>query len=147
MTTAEPGLGLEAARTIVAGARAHGQSEGFKPLTVVVLDSGGHMVAVEREDGSSMKRFEIGFGKAHGALSLGMGSRSIMGRAEQQPYFIAAVTSAVGGSLVPVPGGVLVRDADGVLLGAVGVTGDTSDNDEAAAVAGIEGAGLTAQVD
>ena len=75
-----------------------------------------------------------------------MGSRSIMGRAEQQPYFIAAVTSAVGGALVPVPGGVLVRDADGALLGAVGVTGDTSDNDEAAAVAGIEGAGLTAQV-
>ena len=86
---------------------------GFKPMTVVVLDAGGHVVAVEREDGSSMKRFEIGFGKAHGALSLGMGSRSIMGRAEQQPYFIAAVTSAVGGALVPVPGGVLVRDADG----------------------------------
>ena len=109
-----------------------------------MLDAGGHVVAVEREDGSSMKRFEIGFGKAHGALSLGMGSRSIMGRAEQQPYFIAAVTSAVGGALVPVPGGVLVRDAEGALLGAVGVTGDTSDNDEAAAVAGIEGAGLTA---
>ncbi len=105
------------------------------------------MVAVEREDGSSMKRFEIGFGKAYGALSLGMGSRSIMGRAEQQPYFVAAVTSAVGGTLVPVPGGVLVRDDGGDLIGAVGVTGDTSDNDEAAAVAGITGAGLTPQVD
>ena len=116
-------------------------------MTVVVLDAGGHVVAVEREDGSSIGRFEIGFGKAHGALSLGMGSRSIMGRAEQQPYFIAAVTSAVGGSLVPVPGGVLVRDSGGDLLGAVGVTGDTSDNDEAAAVAGIEGAGLTAQAE
>jgi len=141
------GIDLETARTIVAGARAHAQQAGLKPLTVVVLDDGGHVVAVEREDGSSTKRFEIGFGKAHGALSLGMGSRSIMGRAEQQPYFIAAVTSAVGGSLVPVPGGVLVRDAQGALLGAVGVTGDTSDNDEAAAVAGIEGAGLTGQVD
>ena len=140
-------LDLEAARTIIAGARAHAQSEGFKPLTVVVLDSGGHVVAVEREDGSSMKRFEIGYGKAHGALSLGMGSRSIMGRAEQQPFFIAAVTSAVGGALVPVPGGVLVRDADGELVGAVGVTGDTSENDEAAAVAGIDSAGLTAQTD
>ncbi len=140
-------MDLETARTIIAGARAHGQSAGFKPLTVVVLDDGGHVVAVEREDGSSMKRFEIGYGKAHGALSLGMGSRSIMGRAEQQPYFIAAVTSAVGGALVPVPGGVLVKDGDGGLVGAVGVTGDTSDNDEAAAVAGIEGAGLTAQVD
>lgn len=140
-------LTLDTARSIIAGIRAHGSQAGFKPLTVVVLDSGGHVVAVEREDGASMKRFEIGFGKAYGALSLGMGSRSIMARAEQQAYFIAAVTSAVGGTLVPVPGGVLVRDEGGDLLGAVGVTGDTSDNDEAAAVAGIEGAGLTAQVD
>jgi uncharacterized protein GlcG (DUF336 family) len=140
-------LDLETARTIIAGARAHGSSAGLKPLTVVVLDAGGHVVAVEREDGSSMKRFEIGFGKAYGALSLGMGSRSIMGRAEQQPYFVAAVTSAVGGTLVPVPGGVLVRNEGGDLVGAVGITGDTSDNDEAAAVAGIDAAGLTAQVD
>ena len=145
----EPGmsdsLDLETARTIVAGARAHAASEGFKPMTVVVLDAGGHVVAVEREDGSSTKRFEIGFGKAHGAISLGIGSRSIMQRAEQQPYFVAAVTHAVGGSLVPVPGGVLIKSGDGTLLGAVGVTGDTSDNDEAAAVAGIEAAGLTAE--
>jgi uncharacterized protein GlcG (DUF336 family) len=141
------GLDLETARRIVSGARAHARDAGLKPLTVVVLDDGGHVVAVEREDGSSTGRFEIGFGKAHGALSLGMGSRSIMDRAEQQPYFIAAVTAAVGGSLVPVPGGVLVRDAEGGLLGAVGVTGDSSDNDEAAAVAGIEAAGLTAQPD
>ena len=140
-------LDLDTARAIVAGARKHAAQAGLKPLTVVVLDAGGHVVAVEREDGSSTKRFEIGFGKAHGALSLGMGSRSIMGRAEQQPYFITAVTSAVGGALVPVPGGVLVRDTDGGLLGAVGVTGDTSDNDETAAVAGIESAGLTAQPD
>ncbi|WP_107774915.1 GlcG/HbpS family heme-binding protein [Nocardioides sediminis] len=140
-------LDLETARTIIAGARAHGSSAGLKPLTVVVLDAGGHVVAVEREDGSSMKRFEIGFGKAYGALSLGMGSRSIMGRAEQQAYFVAAVTSAVGGTLVPVPGGVLVRNDGGDLVGAVGITGDTSDNDEAAAVAGITAAGLTPQVD
>ena len=140
-------IDLETARTIIAGTRAHAAQAGFKPMTVVVLDAGGHVVAVEREDGSSMKRVEIGFGKAHGALSLGMGSRSIMARAEQQAYFISAVTSAVGGALVPVPGGVLVRDAEGTLLGAVGVTGDTSDNDEAAAVAGIESAGLGAQPD
>ena len=139
------GISLDSARSIVAGARAHGRAQGFKPLTVVVLDAGGHVVAVEREDGSSMKRFESGYGKAHGALSLGMGSRSIMARAEQQPYFVAAVTSAVGGALVPVPGGVLVRGAGGALLGAVGITGDSSDNDEAAAVAGIESAGLTAE--
>jgi uncharacterized protein GlcG (DUF336 family) len=138
-------LSLDIARTIIAGVRGHAAEAGFKPMTVVVLDPGGHVVAVEREDGSSMSRFEIGRGKAYGALALGMGSRAIMGRAEQQPYFIAAVTSAVGGSLVPVPGGVLVLDSEGELLGAVGVTGDTSDNDESAAVAGIEGAGLTAQ--
>ena len=138
-------IDLDTARSIIAGTRAHAATAGFKPMTVVVLDAGGHVVAAEREDGSSIKRFEIAFGKAHGALSLGMGSRSIMGRAEQQPYFIAAVTSAVGGALVPVPGGVLVRDAQGALVGAVGVTGDTSDNDEAAAVAGIEGSGLAAQ--
>ena len=140
-------LDLETARTIVAAARAHGREQGLKPLTVVVLDPGGHVVAVEREDGASIGRFDIGFGKAHGALALGMGSRSIMGRAEQQAYFIAAVTNAVGGSLVPVPGGVLVKDSGGELMGAVGITGDTSDNDEAAAVAGIEAAGLVAQVD
>ena len=140
-------LDLDTARSIVASARAHGREAGFKPLTVVVLDPGGHVVAVEREDGSSIGRFDVARGKAHGALALGMGSRSIMGRAEQQAYFVAAVTNAVGGALVPVPGGVLVKDAEGTLLGAVGVTGDTSDNDEAAAVAGIEAAGLTAQVD
>ena len=137
-------LTLDQARGIVAAARTHGQDAGFKPLTVVVLDAGGHVVAVEREDGSSTKRFEVAYGKAHGAVSLGMGSRALMTRAEQQPYFIAAVTNSVG-ALVPVPGGVLVRDASGDLLGAVGVSGDTSDNDEAAAVAGIEAAGLTAE--
>ena len=137
-------LTLDQARGIVAAARNHGQEAGFKPLTVVVLDAGGHVVAVEREDGSSTKRFEVAYGKAHGAVSLGMGSRALMTRAEQQPYFIAAVTNSVG-ALVPVPGGVLVKDASGDLLGAVGVSGDTSDNDEAAAVAGIEAAGLTAE--
>ncbi len=140
-------IDLQTARTLIEGSRAAGRDKGFKPLTVVVLDAGGHVVAAEREDGSSNKRFEIAFGKAHGALALGMGSRSLMARAEQQAYFIAAATAAIGGALVPVPGGVLVRDGGGVLLGAVGVSGDTSDNDEAAAVAGIEAAGLTAQPD
>ena len=139
-------IDLETARTIVAGTRAHGAEAGFKPLTVVVLDAGGHVVAVEREDGASIKRFEIGFGKAHGAVSLGMGSRALMERAEQQPYFVAAVTHSVG-ALVPVPGGVLVKAADGTLLGAVGVSGDTSDHDEEAALAGVESAGLVGQAD
>ncbi|MGV9867428.1 GlcG/HbpS family heme-binding protein [Rhodococcus koreensis] len=138
-------LTLDTARSIVAACRAHGRSSDLNPLTVVVLDAGGHVVAAEREDGASIKRFEIAYGKAHGALALGMGSRSLMERAEQQHYFITAATAAVGGALVPVPGGVLVRDTDGVLLGAVGVTGDTSDRDEDAAVAGIESVDLTAQ--
>jgi uncharacterized protein GlcG (DUF336 family) len=140
-------ISLDTARTVIEAGRAHARDTDCKPMTVVVLDAGGHVTAVEREDGSANKRFEIAFGKAHGALALGLGSRALMARAEQQPYFIAAVTSAVGGALVPVPGGVLVRDADGTLLGAVGVTGDTSDNDEAVAVAGIEAAGLTAQAE
>ena len=140
-------IDLQTARTVIEGARAAARDKGFKPLTVVVLDAGGHVVAVEREDGSSTKRFEIAFGKAHGALALGMGSRALMVRAEQQPYFIAAATAAVGGSLIPVPGGVLLRDASGTLLGAVGISGDTSDNDEAAALAGVEAAGLVAQPD
>lgn len=137
-------LTLDTARTIIAGAFAHSAGAGFKPLSVVVLDAGGHVTAFERQDGSSNRRFEIAFGKAHGAISLGLGSRALMTRAEQQPYFIAAATSAIGGALVPVPGGVLVHDASGRTIGAVGVSGDTSDNDEAAAVAGIAAAGLSA---
>ena len=140
-------IDLQTARTIVAETLAAGRAKGFKPLTVVVLDAGGHLVAAEREDGASNKRFEIASGKAHGALALGLGSRALMARAEQQPYFIAAATAAVGGSLIPVPGGVLVRDDAGSLLGAVGVSGETSDNDETAAMAGIEAAGLRAQPD
>jgi uncharacterized protein GlcG (DUF336 family) len=140
-------INLQTARTIIGEALAAARAKGVKPLTVVVLDAGGHVVAAEREDGSSNKRFEIASGKAQGALALGMGSRALMARAEQQPYFIAAATAAVGGSLIPVPGGVLVRDTAGTLLGAVGVSGDTSDNDEAAAAAGIEAAGLHAQPD
>lgn len=140
-------LDLDTIRAIVAAARAAGRDGGFKPLTVVMLDAGGHLVAAEREDGSAHGRFAIAFGKAHGALALGVGSRALMNRAEQQPYFIAAATSAIGGALVPVPGGVLVLDASGASLGAVGISGDTSDNDEAAAVAGIEAAGLVPQVE
>lgn len=138
-------IDLDTARTIVARVRDVGRTAGLQPLTVVVLDVGGHVTAVEREDGASNKRFEIAYGKAHGALSLGLGSRALMERAEKQPYFISAVTHAVGGSLVPVPGGILVRDTEGRLLGAVGVTGDSSENDEDAGVSGIEAAGLVAQ--
>lgn len=135
---------LDQARTIIAAARAKGHEAGFKPLSVVVLDAGGHVTAFEREDGSSNMRFQIAHGKAHGALALGMGSRALMNRAEQQPSFIAAATSAIGGALIPVPGGVLIHNAEGATIGAVGISGDTSDNDEAAAVAGIAAVGHTA---
>jgi uncharacterized protein GlcG (DUF336 family) len=138
-------MDLDTARRIVAAVRVAAADHGFKPLTVVVLDAGGHVVAAEREDGASMSRFELAFGKAYGALALGMGSRALMARAEQQAYFVAAAAAAVGGALIPVPGGVLVRDDKGALVGAVGVSGDTSDNDEAAAVAGIEATRLVAE--
>ena len=136
-------MNLATARTIIATALQFGHDKGFKPLTVVVLDAGGNVVAAEREDGASNKRFEIAHGKAFGAISIGIGSRALMTRAEQQPYFIAAAGAAIGGALIPVPCGVLIQDASAT-IGAVGISGDTSDNDEAAAVAGIEAVGLTA---
>jgi uncharacterized protein GlcG (DUF336 family) len=140
-------IGLETAKSITAGVRAAAKEYGLKPLTVVVLDAGGHVVSVEREDGSSNNRFEIAFGKAYGALALGMGSRSLMARAEQQPYFITSAAAAIGGRLIPVPGGVLVKDEAGIVVGCVGVSGDSSDNDELAAISGIKSASLLPQPD
>jgi uncharacterized protein GlcG (DUF336 family) len=141
------GISLETAKVITDGVRAAGVEYGLKPLTVVVLDVGGHVVSAAREDGSSNNRFEVAYGKAYGALALGMGSRSLMTRAEQQPYFISSVGTALGGKLIPVPGGVLVKDETGTLMGAVGVSGDTSDNDELAAISGIKAASLVPQPD
>lgn len=135
---------LEIACRLIAETREAGVRRGLAPLSVAVLDAGGQLRAFEREDGSANARFELAFGKAHGALALGLGSRALMARAEQQPYFIAAVTSAIGGALIPVPGGVILKDGSGELIGAVGVSGDTSDNDEAAAVEAIEAVGLVA---
>jgi uncharacterized protein GlcG (DUF336 family) len=140
-------IDLATARKIIATGRGHAAASGCKPMTIVVLDAGANVLAVEREDGSSNKRFEIAMGKANGALALGMGSRALMERAEQQPYFIAAATAAIGGSLIPVPGGVLVCDPAGHVLGAVGVSGDTSDKDESVASAGITESGFVPRVD
>ncbi|MEO3429356.1 heme-binding protein [Pelagibius sp. CAU 1746] len=116
----------------------------LKPLTVAVLDAGGHLKALARQDGTSTLRPEMAQGKARGAIALGLGSRALFQRAQEQPFFIQAVNALCDGSLVPVPGGVLVRDAAGVIVGAVGITGDTSDHDEACAIAGIEAAGFEA---
>lgn len=135
---------LEQARTIISAALAKGAELKLKPLAVCVLDAGGHLKAFEREDGSANLRFQIAHGKANGALGLGIGSRSLMARAEAQAYFVLAANGAFDGGLVPVPGGVLVKSADGDILGAVGITGDTSDNDETCAIAGIDAVGLIA---
>ncbi len=134
-------LTLEQARTIISATRAKGREMELKPLSVVVLDAGGHVLAFEREDGAAPGRFGIAQGKAYGAVMLGMAGRAQMARAEAQGYFMAAVNGVYGGQVVPVPGGVLLRK-DGVVIGAVGVTGDTSDNDAEAALAGIAAAGL-----
>jgi uncharacterized protein GlcG (DUF336 family) len=137
-------LSLAIANQIIAAAFARGAELGLKPLTVTVLDAAGTPRAMQSQDGSSLLRHKIAHGKAFGAVGLGMGSRAIFTRAQEQPYFIDAIATLSGGALVPVPGGVLVRDKDGTLLGAVGVTGDTSDNDEAVAIYGIEQAGFVA---
>lgn len=114
------------------------------PQTIIVLDAGGHVVCSKREDGSGIIRYDIAFGKAYGALGMGWGSRTSMERAAQNPNFFAAVEAACGGRMVPNPGGVLIRDAGNAIVGAVGISGDTGDNDEIIAVAGIEAAGLKA---
>lgn len=132
---------LKIAQAIVTQTLAAARNSGFKPLAVAVLDARGAVRALATEDGTSTKRAEIAIGKAHGAVAMGIGTRDL---AKRPPHFLAAVTHAVGGLLVPVPGGVLVRDEGGLLLGAVGVSGETSDNDEAAAIKGIEAIGLTA---
>ncbi len=133
-------MDLAAAQKIVEAALAYAVEHQLKPLAIGVLDARGALKAFAAQDGVSLKRGEIALGKANGAIALGMGSRALFKRAEQQPFFIAAATAAVGGSLVPVPGGVLVKQ-DGALVGVVGISGDTSDNDEAAALAGIAAAG------
>ena len=115
----------------------------LKPITVAVIDAAGTLKALLRQDGTSTLRPEIAQGKAKGAVALGMGSRAIFERAKEQPYFVQSMNALSGGALVPVPGGVLIRK-DGAIIGAVGITGDTSDNDEACAKRAIEAAGFAA---
>jgi len=136
-------LSLSAAKTIVDAALTHAATAGLKPLVVVVFDARGTEKALMAQDGTSLKRAEIAKGKALGALGIGVGSRGLMKMAADRPAFIAATTAAFGGTLIPVPGGVLIKNG-GEIIGAVGISGDTSDNDEAAAFAGIKAAGLEA---
>ncbi len=138
------GITLSCADTIIEGALAHARSAGHAPLAVVVLDAGAHMVAMKRQDGASLFRGQIATGKATGALGMGYGTRELAARAQKGPLFYTALM-AMTGEVVPSPGGVLIRDADGTLIGAVGISGDTGDCDEASALAGIAAAGLIAQ--
>ena len=136
-------LTLEIARKILDTALAKGVEKKFKPLVVAVLDARGCIKITAAQDGTSLMRAEIAHAKAYGALAMGMGSRALFQRSQEQPSFIGAMNGLAQGALVPVPGGVLIQDGS-TLLGAVGISGDTSDNDEACAIAGIEAAGLKA---
>ncbi len=136
-------LSLDQARAIADAALVKGREMDLKPLTVAVLDSGGHLVAFLKEGGGPL-RFNIATGKAWGAIGMGMSSRALANEGEERPLFMQSLMDASGGRVVPVPGGVLIREAEGEILGAVGISGDLSDNDAAAAVAGIEAAGLVA---
>ncbi len=136
------GISLSTAETITSAAFAKAAELGLKPLTVVVLDAGGHTIILKRQDGSSNLRPEIATGKANGALAVGTGTRWLNANAETRPHFVNALNGVAGANIIPVPGGVLVRNEAGDTLGAVGITGDTSENDETCAVAGIETVGL-----
>ncbi|MRH78846.1 heme-binding protein [Spiribacter sp. C176] len=139
-------LPLAKANQIIESALAKGRERGFMPLTVVVMDSGGHIVAMAREDGAGNVRQQIAQGKARGALGLGISSRTIGERNQGREAFLAALATAADGQFIPVAGGVLVLE-DGVAIGAVGISGDTSDADEECAVAGIQAAGYQSGID
>jgi uncharacterized protein GlcG (DUF336 family) len=135
-------LNLAQANALINAAFAHGATLGLKPLTVTIHDPGGHLIACQRQDGASNMRVKLAGGTASGALALGVSSRTIGDMAVDRPHFVAAVDTMSEGGMVPAAGGVIVCDAGGTVIGAIGVTGDTSDNDEACALAAIEGQGL-----
>lgn len=138
-------ISLAQANRIIEAAFEKGKSLKLKPLSVAVLDPGGHLIAFQRQDHASSLRFELARGKAAGALALGVSSRKLGDMAAERPSFIASLGGLSASGVVPAAGGVLVVDGGGDLLGAVGVTGDTSDNDELCAFGGIEAAGLKVQ--
>ena len=135
-------LNLTQANALIEAAFAHGAELGLKPLTATIHDPGGHLIACQRQDGASNMRVKLAGGKACGALALGVSSRTIGDMALDRPHFVASVDTMSEGGMVPAAGGVIVCDAGGTILGAIGVTGDTSDNDEACALAAIEALGL-----
>ncbi len=137
-------LSLEVVSLIVDKALERGRELDLAPLTVVVLDAGGHLKAAKREDGSSLLRPEIAMGKAWGVLGMGFGGRELARRAARAPQFFTALTELAGGRMVAVAGGVLIRSAAGTILGAIGISGDASEKDEDCALHGIAAAGLVA---
>jgi uncharacterized protein GlcG (DUF336 family) len=138
-------LTLKQANAVIEAALAHATSLQLHPVCVAVVDAGGHLLALQRQDGSSNLRPQIATGKAAGALALGISSRLIADIAAERPAVITSLASLPGGTIVPAPGGIIVIDGSGNTIGAVGVTGDTSDNDERCAIAGATGAGLKIQ--
>jgi uncharacterized protein GlcG (DUF336 family) len=140
-----PNVTLSDATSIATAALAEGRRLALAPLTVVVLDAGGHVVVAMREDQSGILRFEIAYGKACGSLGMGFGTRELTERAARSPSFLVALSAASGGRTIPSPGGVLIVAADGSVMGAVGISGDTGDRDEACALAGIAATGLAAR--
>lgn len=133
---------LAQAEAVTKAALERGREIGAAPLTVAVLDAGGHLVVLHREDGSGILRPQIAVAKAYGALGMGLSSRELGVRAEKQPTFFASLTSIADGRLAVAAGGVLIRSAEGTVIGAVGISGDVSDVDEVCAVAGVQSAGL-----
>ncbi|MCU1736588.1 MULTISPECIES: GlcG/HbpS family heme-binding protein [Pseudomonas] len=137
-------LTLNVAVNLASQAISAGRAISAAPLTIAVLDGGGHLVTLQREDGASLLRPQIAIGKAWGAIALGKGSRLLALDAQQRPAFVAALNSLGQGSVVPAPGGVLIRDQEGRVIGAIGITGDTSDIDEQCAISAVEALGLVA---
>lgn len=137
-------LTLAQANQIIAGALARSKASGFKPMGIVVLDEAGHLKAFAREDGASMFRFEVAQGKAWGAVGMGASSRVLAQRAKDNPNFFVALAATASGKFLPQTGAVLVKDGAGNVLGAVGASGGTGDEDELICIAGIESAGFTA---
>lgn len=135
-------LTLQQALAITHGAFDAGVSQKSAPLTVAILDSGGKLISLQRQDGSSMMRPDIAIAKAWGALALGCSSRKLAQDADNRPAFISAINVLANGNMVPVPGGLLIKDSEQNVVGAVGVSGDLSDLDENCAMQGIQHADL-----
>ncbi len=140
-------LMLDQANLLIRAAFDEAKKMDAAPLAVVVLDAGGHLIAFQRQDGAAYMRHDLAFAKAYGSLGMGMGSRGLSKRAKAMPHFMEGVIAAFNGQLIPAPGGVLILNHEGSVIGAVGVSGDTSDNDERVAVAGIQAIGMQAKVD